>query len=418
MQAAKRIDEGPATADVNVTSTVPARVVVTWIAHATVRAGDAERCRTVPLDGCLTHAFRSDAHIQAATSPLGVRLSSQHVSSVLIEIGSLWLDVDAPGHQIPSDAWRADFSEGVTRLRAAERGWMTYDTLHGARLVRRLPEPFAIGTREDAERWRAFYLAEVDRLRSTYGIDADPSCADWQRLFRLPGATRPAGTEASSSSSPSTVPQRLPKGADTQRVSEPWHPDPDDAEAARDPLYGSELGTLFDRLLESGAIRDELPRDGARRFWIRCPFEAGHSTPSAEGDCVLFCKGHDSPGWIQCAHRSCIERSQRDFRRKVSRQASGASSTAELRAAQRGGGERNAVASLPDDPSDDQLLALRLGGRDEFSGLGLDELRKLHGIDELCGHPYELPALRWVGRGLSAGLAIRWAAAMRRRWAA
>src|SRR5690606_14228334 len=74
------------------------------------------------------------------------------------------------------------------------------------------------------------------------------------------------------------------------------------------------------------------------------------------------------------------------------------------------------VAELPPDPSDADLLALRLGGRDAFSGMKLLALRARFEIPELEGHPYECAALRWRARGLSDPLCVRWAAAMQGRF--
>ena len=49
------------------------------------------------------------------------------------------------------------------------------------------------GARLDKEAWRERYRRELLYLARRFGIEGDPACADWTRLYRLPHTTRDEG---------------------------------------------------------------------------------------------------------------------------------------------------------------------------------------------------------------------------------
>src|SRR5262249_55882197 len=65
-----------------------------------------------------------------------------------------------------------------------------YRTRGGYRIVLHLDQPHTIKNAADGFAWKALYRACASHLAERYGIVADPNCADWTRLFRLPHVTR------------------------------------------------------------------------------------------------------------------------------------------------------------------------------------------------------------------------------------
>jgi hypothetical protein len=101
------------------------------------------------------------------------------------------VDVEPAGHDHPVTA--ETMAIEVSKLRAmleAHPGGFVYMTTHGYRIVYRLPEPFVISEPVDAERWKLTYVAWLEYLADRYGIEADPACKDWGRIYRLPWVVR------------------------------------------------------------------------------------------------------------------------------------------------------------------------------------------------------------------------------------
>src|SRR5262249_44661739 len=61
------------------------------------------------------------------------------------------------------------------------------------RIVFGLATPFVLRTPNDAAAWKLMYQRWCCYLAREFTIVADPSCADWSRLYRLPHATRDEG---------------------------------------------------------------------------------------------------------------------------------------------------------------------------------------------------------------------------------
>jgi len=88
-------------------------------------------------------------------------------------------DVDCPGHAPSTDEWVAD---QIAMLTDAQRKvWAWYRTAHGMRFVTRLSEPVPL---LKANALLAILFDELDAR----GVDMDPACKRWYRLYRAPRA--------------------------------------------------------------------------------------------------------------------------------------------------------------------------------------------------------------------------------------
>jgi hypothetical protein len=93
-------------------------------------------------------------------------------------------DVDPPGHEW-TDAWGAR-----TAKRLAQSGMAHYRTRNGYRVIVPLESPVPLESESDAAEWSELYLAWVASVKERYGIELDPACKDWTRLYRLPNVRR------------------------------------------------------------------------------------------------------------------------------------------------------------------------------------------------------------------------------------
>ncbi len=171
------------------------RVLVPVLAHRRVTGHprpDAARVEVVPLEDALTRAWPTDAHFAAyrVLVQLPHRLTRESVAEhgVRVEMLLAIHDVDAHGAS-DVEAWWATERARVARPLDATGGY-AYRTRGGYRLVHVLETAYAIASAADGEAWRACYLAGLARLAAMSGILADPACADWPHLYRLPHATR------------------------------------------------------------------------------------------------------------------------------------------------------------------------------------------------------------------------------------
>ncbi len=148
-----------------------------------------------PLASTLTHRFKSDAHC-AAYYVEGVerRINMALFDSpeLIPEQGVLMtlavFDVDGPDHVCTPEWWAGELVK-LDKLRAAHPGCFVYRTRGGYRIVYLLKEPITLRSAADGEAWEQRYLGWLGYLLA-FGIEADKACAQWNRLFRLPHATR------------------------------------------------------------------------------------------------------------------------------------------------------------------------------------------------------------------------------------
>jgi AAA domain-containing protein len=136
-----------------------------------------------PLGRALASRYDTDAHFSAYSCP-GVprRLAGRGaLAAGEVSMVALVADVD--------HAWCLEEAAKVDALFAARGRGLAYTTRGGYRIVYRLAESIRLATPADAERWKIAYDAWRAGL-AAYGIDADPACKDWTRLYRLPLVVR------------------------------------------------------------------------------------------------------------------------------------------------------------------------------------------------------------------------------------
>lgn len=183
----------------------------------------------------LTRQWSTDAHFAAYSVPAQPRrLARPEALAALAEQGGVPMvlavfDLDAPDHKA-TDAWFAEQLPKLDALPQRHPGLFAYRTRGGYRLVWRLAAPFVLGLAGDAARWRRLYQRWCCHLARGFGLVADPSCADWTRLYRLPHATREDGGS----------PEQLPAWGDPRELGA-WQVEPRPGELAADARVAREL---------------------------------------------------------------------------------------------------------------------------------------------------------------------------------
>jgi len=156
--------------------------------HRTLTMG-----RVMPLIEALTAEHHTDAHIQLivavpiADPPRQPRLKKESISLLAAQgysvlVTTLFADFDGPDHKA-TDEWRASFDATVSVLPVGLNDPISYHTRGGARLVYPLSRPI---TPEQYERLVPQVLADL----TLAGLEPDPACKDYTRLFRLPFVNR------------------------------------------------------------------------------------------------------------------------------------------------------------------------------------------------------------------------------------
>lgn len=285
----------------------------------------------IPLSKALVRSYTTDAHFTAYATPNGRRLKSAAVGQVPVRIDALVLDIDCEevhgkGKPAP-DSWRVEIRQKMLALKSAHRGGFYFETRGGSRIVYRQPVPVFIETPEDALQWRQDYATTVAYLKRVFDIDADPACADWTRLFRLPRATRDKAD----------APEAWPYAGDPANIEPLWFiPAEEDVEAARlilpkafdDPATKRVLdiapsncngfGLLYHALQNRGDLIREFKRG---MYLIRCPNEANHSSgKTGDTSTVLMLPGPgEQVGCIFCLHGHCAHLKVKDWVRMFDR---------------------------------------------------------------------------------------------------
>lgn len=167
--------------------------------HGWPKHSDAPHGQCPELGDALAREYATDAHHTAyAPDPIAPRRLTKEVLGVApVAMQLVVFDVDDEAahreHRPASDAWREVEAPKVAALLEAHPGAVVFDTRGGYRVVALLEAPVAIATADDIPRWSRFYLLQLGYLSRRFGIIADPACKDWQRLYRLPHATRDGG---------------------------------------------------------------------------------------------------------------------------------------------------------------------------------------------------------------------------------
>lgn len=315
-----------------------------------------------PAPAALGLAWVTDAHCQAATATIdgqGVpwRLSGASLALPGIEVAMGWaiFDVDGPNHQ-RSAAWDDEIRDRLVKLPGLPH---CFATRGGCRIMWRLGEPFAIKSTADAAAWKRTYL-ECCAWLARLGIEADKSCADWSRLFRLPRVRRDGvdvapdfelgdpeaigvleidaviGDHRSTTCGDRRRSRESPEARELSRSEWRRLSIEERAERAtgadgaqrsslrRDAEKASSLGASLEpaplpgdgacRLLDACAERGLLGERIAPRVWrVSCPNAAAHSTPSDTARLYT----DQAPGTIHCFHQACQGLTRADWLGKL-----------------------------------------------------------------------------------------------------
>jgi len=282
-----------------------------WPRHA-----QGERGYVLELGQALDRHYTTDAHFAAYRTPNDRRLVREAIDQeVAIELTAIVFDVDGPDHA-PTLSWFQETRRRVVELAAAHPDPYYYETRGGARIVYRQIEPTILRTQADALEWSRVYAVAVAHLEHRFGIVADPACNDWQRLYRLPRATRDPGGK----------PENHPYWGDSSKIGTLYieASTADVAKAERQapnafreprelPAYnGSGDGLLFWALKLRGEVIGDAPRGG----WIcRCPNHRQHTsnTDGTDSTVVYQPKPGAEIGVIVCKHAHCVKLTLRDW---------------------------------------------------------------------------------------------------------
>jgi len=281
-----------------------------------------DRAHCMELDEAIERDFQTDAHFVAYATPNGRRLNSEAINQgITIELTTSAFDIDCPlvhGTSEPApEAWRREQREKVLKLAKVHPDPYMYETRGGLRIVYRLAEPTILQSQQDAKQWSQGYAVGVAHLERCFGLLADPACNDWQRLYRLPRATR----------SPGAGPENWPTWGDPHQIGvlviEASPADVATAKRAaarsfhqpREVTFTTDYhgdGLLFWLLKNRGDVTGDAPRGGWRCL---CPNRDQHSTNSDGSDAtVVYAPRLGAElGILNCLHAHCAERTNRDW---------------------------------------------------------------------------------------------------------
>ena len=267
-----------------------------------------DRGQVVDLGQALERDYTGDAHFAPYRSPDGHRLNYRALAEgTAIELNAIVFDVDGPGHSA-TPAWHRELREKVVALAAVHPDPYYYETRGGARIVYRQAEPTILETEADALEWSRIYTVAVAHLEQRFGIVADPSCCDWQRLYRLPRATRDRGESTenhpywgdANKIGSLTIQASWADVAKATKTNERVFKEPRELPA----FAGGGDGLLFWLLKHRGDVIGTATRGG----WIcRCPNRRQHTSCTDGGDAtVVYPANNGEVGFICCKHSHCI----------------------------------------------------------------------------------------------------------------
>jgi hypothetical protein len=290
---------------------------------------EAEKAPTVrysSLDAILTKAWTTDVHTTAySVERHPYRLSRDAVTCDGGVMMVLFVaDVDGAGHLASDDWWVSELAK-LDILRQDFPGAFIYRTRGGYRIVYLLATPIILRSLGDAEAWKVTYLAWVAALKERFGIEADPACQDWQRLYRVPHATRSGGR-----------PEARETLGSPYQIG-PWACEPTDYEQktaktlAKRPLkqatrkhqhqvatsISDRKGVLYYAFKARNWLGDAIDTE---KWAVKCPWDDRHTKGTAfNTSTVLFVPGAgDAFGWLHCSHAHCQQRDIRDVMRLFS----------------------------------------------------------------------------------------------------
>jgi hypothetical protein len=271
-----------------------------------------DRAYALDLGKALERVYKTDAHFVAYGSPNGHRLNVESIDrGVVVELTCIVFDIDCAathGTKEPApESWRRELRERVQALAAEHLSPYYYETRGGARIVYRQAEPTTLRTQADAREWSRVYAVALAYLSRCFGLECDAACHDWQRLFRLPRATRDRDAK----------PENWPSFGDPHAIGHllisPTAADVRTAERSSrafratefTPSTGTGEGLLYYLLRARGDVSE---RRCSRAGWVvRCPNRAKHSNNTDGTDSTVLYPplAGKQLGAIECKHAHC-----------------------------------------------------------------------------------------------------------------
>lgn len=296
------------------------RYVQSWPNH-----DQGEKAYVAELAHALARPYSTDAHFAQYVAPNARRLSGAALDCLPsgIVMACIAFDFDCPeahGAGTPApETWRADQREKLRAFLAEHGPFFCYETRGGLRTVHAQPDLLVLRTSHDARQWSQDYSVVIAHLARRFDLHADPACADWQRIFRLPRATRDGMKPESwptlghpGSIGPLLIEATAEDVANAKRFSKAF--------AEPRVLHfqgcnGNGFGLLFHALKERGALVRE---HGSQAYVIRCPREAQHTSGrTGNGSTVLYLPhAGEQIGWICCLHSHCVSLRLADWLRE------------------------------------------------------------------------------------------------------
>lgn len=277
-----------------------------------------DKGHVLDLGQALDRPYSTDAHFSSYRSPNGHRLNHESLKQgTPIDLEAIVFDVDGAGHAA-TPQWRKEERAKVVALAAVHPEPYFYETRGGYRLVYRQQAPTVLETAADAAEWSRIYAIAVAHLEQRFSIVADPACSDWQRLYRLPRATR----------DPGGLPENHPYWGDHNKIGtlflEASRADVTKAQKAAPNSFrkprefaaygGNGDGLMFWLLKLGGDIVGEAPRGG----WIcRCPNRRQHTSVTCGSDSTVVYrpKPGEEIGVVVCKHAHCVKLKTSDWLR-------------------------------------------------------------------------------------------------------
>ncbi len=290
------------------------------------RHDEGERGYVVPLGDALERSYTTDAHFAAYSSPNRRRLTSEILDrDQRVTMTAIVFDLDCPlthGTSTPApEDWRRDIRDRVVAAAEEHPGVYVYETRGGSRLVWRLPSPIGIRTADHAQTWAQDYALCTAYFQRRWGLEFDGACSDWQRLYRLPRATRDKNRR----------PENWPVWGDPDQIGAlRIAPTAADLKAAAEiskafeqrralkfePYTGGGEGLFFYLLRGRGCIPANARQAGGGTV-IRCPNEHDHSSGATmDGSTVYYAPAAgEQLGLVHCKHLHCVGKRARDWLR-------------------------------------------------------------------------------------------------------
>jgi putative DNA primase/helicase len=226
----------------------------------------------------------------------------EHPKSLIMTL--LVFDFDGPNH-LATPEWRADAEARIPD------GALWYPTAGGFRVIFALTPHTTIANRTEAAGWKDYYLTCAAALKRTTGLEADLTCNDAFRLFRLPRVQRRDGKPCPVSNTWIPSPPTL---WDDSILLESDFPTVKTRVTAR----GEPGCDVEDTLLFKVLAKADWEYGEQRGEWldILCPWHAEHSVTD-QVDSSTSIKGNDEhhltgPGVFRCLHSHCRERTVKD----------------------------------------------------------------------------------------------------------